>query len=227
MTNDWDNPEGWKEWIMAYKGWSEAEWESFLRRWGREDRQQLMAETGVHIFNWNACHCLNFLGSKHSVLTSVGLAEGMLYEQMKGMRDITLVGHSKGGNLVLNFVQDLNRFSWGGGAERPKNAVLIDAPTWQTSAFLANGKPTLPIVVENGVHVVNIYNAYDPINGFILGHTFGATNHLDVGVDINARHDRLWPFFAHSRKDRWANIVLHWELQVQYDHGVERAGPGL
>jgi hypothetical protein len=40
---------------------------------------------------------LNFLGSKHSVLTSVGLAEGMLYEQMKGMRDITLGGHSKGG----------------------------------------------------------------------------------------------------------------------------------
>jgi len=47
MTNDWDNPIGWKEWIMAYKGWSEAEWESFREQWKNvAGRQQLMAETG-------------------------------------------------------------------------------------------------------------------------------------------------------------------------------------
>jgi len=152
----------------------------------------------------------------------------MLCEQMKGMRDITLVGHSKGGNLVLNFIQDLNGFSWGGGAERPKNAVLIDAPTWQFNLdLLANAKPTLPIVSVNGVNVVNIYNLYDPINGGVLGPVFGATNHLDVSVEVNGPLDVIPPLFAHSRKNQWANTVLHGDLQVQYDHGVDRAGSGL
>jgi RHS repeat-associated protein len=36
MTNDWDNPEGWKEWIMAYKGWSEAEfYKEFYDPWSK------------------------------------------------------------------------------------------------------------------------------------------------------------------------------------------------
>jgi hypothetical protein len=230
MTNDWDNPEGWKEWIMAYKGWSEAEWESFLRRWGREDRQQLMAETGVHIFNWNACDCAGGLGplGEASSKASVAWAEGALYEQMKGMRDITLVGHSKGGNLVLNFVRDLGNYAWGGGVERPKNAVIIDAPkTTIDVVLLSRSKLTWPSVAGSGVNTVNIYNPFDPVNAGPYGYVWGATNHLDLGVDVNRWRDYLWPLWAHSNKSRWANIVLHRDLQVQYDHGVGRAGPGL
>jgi hypothetical protein len=62
---------------------------------------------------------------------------------------------------------------------------------------------------------VNIYNLNDPINTGVLGRVFGATNPLDAGVEVNGPLDVIPPLFAHSRKDQWANTVLHRDLQVQ------------
>jgi hypothetical protein len=189
-----------------------------------------MARTGVHIFNWNACDCAGGLGplGEASSKASVAWAERAVYEQMKGMRDITLVGHSKGGNLVLNFVRDLGNYAWGGGVERPKNAVIIDAPkTAIDIVLLSRSKLTWPSVAGSGVNTVNIYNAFDPVNAGPYGYVQGAINHMTIFPSVEDIAGAPLPhpiFWFHSHKSNWAERVLFADLQVACDHGAACGG---
>ena len=50
-NNNWEDPSEWMEWIMAYKGWSQTEWDQFYRAWTQGDdalRTQTMADNGVY-----------------------------------------------------------------------------------------------------------------------------------------------------------------------------------
>ena len=106
---DWNDPEAWKEWIVAYTGWSDGQWNKFRNDWRDPDidRDVLMYDTGVHIFNWDASG-KGYDAKSASRRTSVEEALPLLDAQMAGMQDITLIGHSKGGNLVLNYVRSLD-----------------------------------------------------------------------------------------------------------------------
>jgi len=122
-NKNWANPEEWKEWIKAYKGWTEDEWfRLFYKPWREADdwgKRRLMAKWAVHIFNWAG----SAAGVDPQAASRSARVEDMLAElswQMAGMKDITLIGHSKGGNLVLNYVQRM------GGTLRSR------MPCWST-----------------------------------------------------------------------------------------------
>jgi len=212
-SNDWANPGEWKDWGMAYKDWTEDQWNRFVGRWRQEDKQKLMDETGIHFFNWN-----NLLESKDIGDSFWGTQEASskapvdnkamdeVSTEMGTMMDITLVGYSKGANLVLNYLQNLS------GRVRPKNAVLIDAPVVDF-VWLSGSKLALPSVVGSGVHTVNLFNPIDPINYGLLGFVCGAANipALNVG-------DK--PVFIHGIKGQWAKSVLNNVLLVGFDRGA-------
>ena len=223
-NEDWTDPSGWKEWIMTYKGWAGKEWKEFMKSWEkattRADKWGLMREHAIYLFNWN----YDLKSSPVAASRDAHVDEAMwpLFYQLQGLKDITLLGHSKGGNLVLNFLQHIDEFFWGNGFQRPKNAVLIDALTnkgfiKQTGSLIHGMQPRRrffglgePTVSGCGVNVINIYNAFDPVNGWVRGSVHGAWNHrvFEPGLGF------------HSHKGSMAETVLVKELQVQWDHGA-------
>jgi RHS repeat-associated protein len=212
---NWEYPTQWKAWIMAYKGWTtEEQWSKFFEGWRKADdagRQRIMQETGVHIFNWAGfAPGVDPQAASRSAKVEDMLAE--LSRQMAGMKDITLIGHSKGGNLVLNYVQKMAE----GGYTQPKNAVLVDALLQPAVIPLVGGmspeKGFLwhPTVAGSSAKVVNLYNPLDPVNDFWAGTVWAAENVVALSLDV------------HSTKPNWADRVLNDELQVQFDHGASR-----
>jgi len=180
---DWDDPSYYREWIMAYKKWTEVEWRAFLDAWRNADeagRAQLTKETGIGIFNWNKVP----LGSRFG---DVDLAAAELQRQMEalGMKDVTLVGHSKGGNVIEALLQRYmaeNAFSALTGIQisrfRVKNAVLIDSPTNYPCEFIYGMSGITPHAIYapwTGVNVVAIYNRLDIFAG--VDYIAGARNY--------------------------------------------------
>jgi RHS repeat-associated protein len=212
-TNDWADPSEWKDWIMAYKGWTEHDgnWEAWLKEWQKAsdaDKQEIMNVTGIHIFNWSECDC--GVGQAASRNATINWAMDELSQEMAGMQDITLVGHSKGGNLALNYLQHLS------GRVKPKNAVIIDAPRPLAWVWGSGSKFAWGSVVGSGVNTVNIFNSVDPVNGgLIMGYIRGATNY--VALEVGAVDSWL----VHSTKGYLADKVLNEDLKVQYDHGAD------
>jgi len=214
-NDDWLNPEEWKEWIMAYKGWTGEEWNQFLAKWTKADdagKQQLMQATGVHIFNW-AGFATGIDPQAASRSAGVGDMLAELSRQMAGMKDITLVGHSKGGNLVLNYVQQMAER----GYVQPKNAVLVDAllqPALINYGPYGGMAPErewgYATVTGKDATVLNLYNPLDPANDFKAGIVVGAKNIEALSLDV------------HSVKPTFAGRVLNGELGVQYDHGASK-----
>ena len=212
---NWEDPTQWKAWIMTYKGWTtEEQWSTFFEDWRKADdagRQRIMQETGVHIFNWAGFAAgVDPRAASRSASVEDTLAE--LSQQMAGMKDITLIGHSKGGNLVLNYVQKMAE----GGYTQPKNAALVDALLQPELIPLFGGMSPekgflgRPTVAGSGAKVVNLYNPLDPVNDSSAGTVWGAENILALSLDV------------HSTKPSWANSVLNDGLQVQFDHGASR-----
>lgn len=128
------------------------------------------------------------------------------------------LGHSKGANVVLAFLQNMDQFSWE-GTERPKNAIILDAPSAsflynnlsRDIAFIARTTPVYRYVPKTTTKVVNVLGVFDPVNNFTEGVVVGAINKWDIwgsGFDF------------HSLKTQFANEILNQMLQVQYDHGA-------
>ena len=146
-----------------------------------------------------------------------------LFYQLEGLKDITLLGFSKGGNLVLNFLQHIDEFPWDeANIQRPKNAVLIDALSnkgaiQQTGSFVHGMQPRRsffglgePTVSGCGVNVVNIYNPFDIVSAYLGGSIHGAAWNLrDFGLGAG--------FHSHKGLAAWDVLVV--ELRVQWDHG--------
>ena len=210
---DWNDPEAWKEWIVAYTGWSDGQWNKFRNDWRDPDidRDVLMYDTGVHIFNWDASG-KGYDAKSASRRTSVEEALPLLDAQMAGMQDITLIGHSKGGNLVLNHVRSLD-----GRSSQVKNVVLIDALSSNDWLLpVARGSWAGRNVTGTDVNAVNIYNPADIVNSFALGFVRGATNYSQtVGQQVRAGDPEGKRI--HSHKNHLAEQVLRVDLRVQFD----------
>ncbi len=223
--NDYEvDPSSYEQWIRAYKGWKDDEagnkaWKEFIIGWrdrnkSKEQLKAWMFQYGVHIFDWSACSCQNqILRSSQAADVMAMIPE--LKRQMQGLKDITLIGHSKGGNLVLNYLKSV------GAGDSVKNAVIIEAPKWtfmlwpgQPYSSLGGLHAAIPMV-SSGVRVVNISNPFDvaATGGWGEWGIWGAINHLDFELFGSG-------FAPHSIKAHWADYVLHTDLQVQYDQGA-------
>ena len=128
---------------------------------------------------------------------------------MSGLKDVTLLGHSKGGNLVLNYMQRNGKYV--------KNAVTIDA-LWKHSGamFFARGmKPILddtghPFYANTSANNVNIYNSADWVNSGAEGYYNGDVVNLRVDESEN----------YHSTKGWLASYTFYREFNVALDHGA-------
>ena len=217
-NNNWMDPLEWKEWIMAYKGWTEVEWNSFYDVWTKADdaaKQQLMAANSIYFFDWTACECVSdstwFDDDPHQKASRQAFVSEMLEEleaQLAGLHDVTLIGHSKGGNLVLNYMQRNGRFV--------KNAVMVDA-LWEGSVMGLVG--AMAPITDNRGHpffqdtpasLVNLYNVRDWVNSRGRGYYTGDI--VNLRVDQSER--------PHSTKGELASYVLYMQLNVAFDHGA-------
>ncbi|MBA3531833.1 MAG: hypothetical protein H0T73_07940, partial [Ardenticatenales bacterium] len=183
-SHDWEDPETWREWVMAYKGWTNDDWHKyFYGEWMEATRagddaakQTIMKREGVHIFNWNACGC-GTTGKQSSRNASIDWGIGALEEQMEGMQDITMIGHSKGGNLVLHYISTV------GHKHNVKNAITAGSPLWSSPFNLIPGASKLfPPFVNNSAansNVVVLNHVADPItNGPFDEGVLGANNRM-------------------------------------------------
>ncbi len=225
FTDDWNNlGQAWKPWMTAYKGWNTDEVNAFYELWriGKDNdafKKFLMSVSKVHIFNWGLANPQASSAPPVNGAT-IDTAKVVLWNEMQGMEDITLVGHSKGGNLVLNYLQDPE------DASILKNAVIIDAPSNPADPTLIEYlkcKVTyrgIPWATSMMVKVVNIYNTLDPANHYGGGAVAGAWENLGVT-------EGGWPpTEVHSLKGKYADQVLNSILQVAADRGARGDGSG-
>jgi hypothetical protein len=62
---------------MAYKGWTEKQWEEFFSTWKKADdasKRQLMSQNSIYFFDWTACNCA-YANDDNPHMTASELAE--------------------------------------------------------------------------------------------------------------------------------------------------------
>jgi RHS repeat-associated protein len=207
------DPADWEAWIRYYKGWETEEgfalWKEWYTSWTQADEAgkiALMQSSGIHIFDWRTCNCAAGIFD-NSQNATIAWAVEELDRQLAGMEDITIIGHSKGGNAVLTYLKD-PRFN-----RNIKNAILLDIPTRKSPivGWLSGSKLLLnPDVPSNGPNVVNVYHQYDPVNNFGGGAIEGAINHRDTTSYWDPRE---W----HNKKHNYAMVALTVNLNIVGD----------
>jgi len=134
----------WRAWIMAYKGWLNEEWSLFYQQWERAptlaDKNKILDAEGIRIFTWGATSVDE--GPAKGGKGKVGKEVHRLAREMEGMRDITLIGISKGGNLVLHYLA----LSFKGeiSGPTPERIVLLGPSTWPYARWCANVPSCIP-----------------------------------------------------------------------------------
>jgi pimeloyl-ACP methyl ester carboxylesterase len=121
-----------------------------------------------------------------------------LETQLSGLQDVTLIGHSKGGNLVLNYMQR--------NGKHVRNAVIIDA-IWEDPVSMGIARAMPPVMDDTGhpcyentsANIVNIYNSEDWVNGYEEGYHTGNVRNLRVDEAED----------PHSTKGWLASYTLH------------------
>jgi len=154
------DPIEWQQWIMEYKGWSTEEWTTFYEAWsGAADfanKNEVLAAEGIGIFAWGGNtmeEAISNAGSKRNVDMLDELAN-----QMAGMKDVTLVGWSKGGSLVMHYLKRLEKGQIEG--VKPLRAVLLAPGTHPLGKYRGTGWQN-NYVPESGPRTVNICSQGD------------------------------------------------------------------
>ncbi len=131
----------WMEWILAYKGWnlSSEEWKTLYSEWaaaltqgGLAAGNTVLAQQGIHIFTWGENTVSGATEQAGSAPNEKMLEQ--LSNEMAGHRDITLLGWSKGGNLVMRYLQKLSE---GANLTKLEHAVFV-APADSNRSAWAN-----------------------------------------------------------------------------------------
>ena len=127
----------WQQWIVEYKGWSLEQWNKFHAIWNAaqdlDAKNVVLAAEGIGVFNWGGTTWTEADTNAHSETTISMIDE--LASQMAGMKDVTLIGWSKGGNLVLQYLwaQEQGRLN---NAVIPVRAVLLAPGTHPAGPIL-------------------------------------------------------------------------------------------
>jgi len=218
-------PATWKEWIQAYKGWDDQMWDKIAAQWTTSYKagdlgaiNELLSPHGIRIFTWGSNDVSVARSSAAKDFNGVAMLE-TLSQELSGMEDITLLGWSKGANLV-NFY--LKRVHEGAELTRPLHAILIGQPNFSEinypiplglsgrwAGYYNSGLN--PMVDENvpRFHDINvgwICGARDPV---CAGSSRNAINYL--GAE--------WGFSGHGPHGGMARQVFS-DLQVAHDHNA-------
>jgi RHS repeat-associated protein len=86
----------WKFWIMAYKDWTEVQYEAFLGGYSSaKDRVQFAKDNGMLFYSYPR-------GSGSETISDVEVTS--LSSQMEGMSNVVMIGHSNGANLTMQYM---------------------------------------------------------------------------------------------------------------------------
>jgi len=198
-TDAWyDDPGAWWQWCCAFLGWGAAEWGAFYGRWRtapEAKRRELMAQTGLRFFDWQRVPGGSIRGSTRAA--SALMAEDLAALPVEA--DVTLLGHSKGGNAIKHLLatpQDP-------GGARPARAILVDAPVdWMreiASRLMGLGIERCALDGSCMVPLVTVNNWLDPSGGRLRG----VRNYQTL-----VWQDYLNPYPPHGMKGFLARRVL-------------------
>jgi len=214
----WSNPEEWKAWIMAYKGWiAQEDWDLFYAGWQNAENQfDYLNNQGIRLFDWSQCNCADWR-QQNSTSASPDWSLANLEKQLQGMKDITIIGHSKGGNVALHYAN-------GAGLNNPelRNIISLNAPQENQRWLVGSNTAQIDSVPERNkrnFNVVNVYNIRDQINDY---ENDNIENALNISFDIPGKHGL--DFTPHNRPDHMiiallydaSNIVGHSNASTKY-----------
>lgn len=201
-TDFWfDDPNAWWQWVCAFKRWQWEDWLTFYNRWRtapETKRQEMSTEHGLYFFDWRRL-------KGGSLWASSRAAAELIAEDLSSLppdADLTLIGHSKGGNALKHLLARLTRGIAHSGA-RPSRAIFIDAPLDRVRelAGLLMGLRTEPCALGGscGVPLATINNWLDPSGGRLRG----VRNYQTL-----VWQDYLSPYPPHGMKGFLAERVL-------------------
>jgi hypothetical protein len=125
-TDEWyDDPVAWWQWCCAFRGWTPEEWGAFYTRWRSASdrvRERMMDETGLRFFEWSRVPGGSIRGSTRVAASAI--AEDLA--RIPAEADVTLIGHSKGGQAVKHVLAQVHLEP--PSHPHPSRAVLVDAP---------------------------------------------------------------------------------------------------
>jgi hypothetical protein len=174
-TDAWyDDPGAWWQWCCVFLGWSADEWRSFYARWrsGSDGvRERLSKQTGLWFFDWQRVPGGSIRGSDRAAADLI--AQDLA--QLPADADVTLVGHSKGGNALKHLLAVPRE--WRGA--KPARAIFVDAPVdWLREVCsglmgLGIARCALRIEGQRGtageVQLATVNNWLDPSGGRLRG----------------------------------------------------------
>jgi hypothetical protein len=199
-TDAWyDDPGAWWQWVCVFLGWDVEQWRAFYSRWRtapESKRAEMSAATGLRFFDWSRVPQGSIRGSARTAADVVAADLAALPPDV----DVTLIGHSKGGN-VIKYLLSAPR-EWPGA--RPARAILVEAPVDWLREFVS-WTFRLGIDVCSwpkggcGLPVVTVNNWLDPSGGRLRG----APNYQTF-----VWQDYLNPYPPHGMKGFLAERVL-------------------
>lgn len=169
-TDEWfDEPVAWWQWACAFLGWETETWRAFHTRWRTAPdakRQAMMASTGLWFFDWRRVPGGSLRGSAR---VAAGAIAGDMASMPAGV-EVTLLGHSKGGNALKQLLATPR--DWPGA--RPQSAIFVDAPV-DTVREVAS--QLLGLGIERcrldpavcGIPLATVNNWLDPSGGRMRG----------------------------------------------------------
>ena len=205
-TDAWyDDPGAWWQWCCVFLGWPVEQWQAFYGRWKTAPetaRQRLSRATGLWFFDWQRLPGGSIKGSMREAARLI--AQDLA--QLPPGADVTLLGHSKGGNAIKALLATPELRSPAGA--RPARAILVDAPVdWlreTVSRWMGLGIERCRLGLGSGrdaclVPVVTVNNWLDPSGGRLRG----ARNYQTF-----VWQDYLNPYPPHGMKGFLAERVL-------------------
>ena len=199
------DPIVWQQWIMAYKGWSTEEWKAFYEAWsGAADfasKNKVLAAEGIGIFTWGG-------NTMEEAISNAGSGRNVdmldeLANQMAGMKDVTLIGWSKGGSLVMHYLKRLEKGQIEG--IKPLRAVLLAPATHPLGKYKGTGWQN-NYVPESGPRTVNICSQGDAACPLTIRNAW---------LNFNP----LWEGHGHGPHGDYAETVIR-TLEVAGHHGA-------
>ncbi len=171
-TEAWyDDPAAWWQWCCAFLGWPAEQWQAFYARWRTAPehvRRRMSDATGLRFFDWQRVPGGSIKGS---IRDAAALIAQDLAELPAGA-DVTLLGHSKGGNAIKALLATPLLLAETGA--QPARAILVDAPVdWLRETvcrWMGFGIERCRLTVQEcAVPVVTVNNWLDPSGGRLRG----------------------------------------------------------
>ncbi|MFM7196912.1 MAG: hypothetical protein ACKO2D_03385 [Chloroflexota bacterium] len=217
-TDHWfDAPDAWWAWACAWAGWTVDDWRTFRADWdrsGRTGREALMRSSGVRFLDWRQVPGGSMFGK---VDAAAAVLKGHLDELPPGT-DVTLIGHSKGGNVIKRYLTGLPGARHTHGMQPAGDPELANLPLRTTSvravmicapvdlvreiacAALGFGiRPTRWPGVPDSARVATVNNWLDPSGGRL----HGVRNY-----QVRVWNDHFVPWPPHGMKSFLARRVL-------------------